>query len=162
MPQNNYNVNNKSNQNFQGAHRRQGEIRDKSSFSRYNKRYLNKQEFQQQYFNDMVDEFDPVRSWIPFIAFGICAALICLIWVFRVLGSHTTIMENSGYFTAGIVILIATFVASVLLVAITAHITSRKLGNMEPSDAIFTALGKTTIILIVFVALWIVCMFIVS
>ena len=145
----------------QAVFNNQMQYRDKTSFSRYNKRYFNKQDNQQQQrFNNMVDEFDPVSSWIPFLIFGACAVLVCLIWLFRVLGSQSTIMQNSGLFTAGIIILVGTFIVGIILVAATAHITAKKLQIMTPGDAIFTALGKITIVLIFFLVVWVICMFI--
>ena len=133
--------------------------RDRTVFSRYNMRYFEKKERQA---TGSIGAFDPVASWIPFILFGAFAILVCLIWLMRALGTSTTIMNNSGLFTAGIAIFVITVIVGIILVALTAHITARNLKTMSPSDAIFTALGKTTIMLIIFVVVWIFCMFVAS
>ena len=141
------------------------------SFSRFEKRYTDgsmrtktKEDFvaglnDKLKIPEAVVQLDPVKSFVPYIAYAAVACGAALIWFVVALStSDGSIMTNEPAFNAGIVILVLGLVIGIAFAGLLSYKGTEEWDGAFRLDIALTILGKMTIAMAVFVIAWSVLM----
>lgn len=136
-----------------------------ASYSRYNNRYRNNEPGSASsmpvgMMGDMAPAYDEekrgLRSWLPYIVYGLVAVLASVVWcaVSRVTATGP-LVPGSLAITVGLVVLCVIVLAGIALALVAAKLTADADG-LSFVDAFAPAIGKTAVAMVLGVIVWVV------
>ncbi len=136
-------------------------------YSRYSNGYSEKPESRQ--LTDYVAAFQteptqgaPAYSWLAFAVYGAFSVVACVAWaVVAMMAGEAPLAGTSPMMFAGLVIL-ACIIAAALVCAVGTSVVTLRSGRFETSDVWASAVGKSALVLLGSLMVWIVCAAIVS
>lgn len=137
-------------------------------YSRYNKRYLTdgpKMDLETAFgaFANEPMEGAPAYGWKPFAVYGIASVALSLVWGVAVkVAVPGQLSADSFEVTLGVALLCATVVAGIALFAATTAMTRRNVPDSSSVDVAASALGKTSLMMVAGVAMWVLASFVVT
>lgn len=137
-------------------------------YSRFNKRYLTqgpKMDFESALGAFAGESMDgaPAYGWKAFAVYGIASVALSIVWCIAVkVAVPGPLSADSFEATVGVVLLCATVVAGIALFAATTSMTHRNVPEYPVSDVAASALGKTSLMMVAGVAVWVLASFFVT
>lgn len=135
---------------------------ENKAYSRYSNGYFDRPDAKQ--LSDVVAQFQtepiegaPAYGWTPFIIYGAVAALASIAWLALVMITGMTPIHGATKgMMIGLFVLAGIVVAGLLFTAITATMTM-KMGQFEKRDVVASALGKTALMMLAALVVWVIC-----